>query len=163
MHILIKNKFLIYGNYKVKCAIGKRGISKKRKEGDLITPKGNYSIKKLFYRKDRVKSLKTKLKKNIINKNYGWCDDPKSKKYNQLIRYPFNYSCEKLYREDRIYDIILVLDYNINPIKKNMGSAIFIHVAKNNYNRTKGCVAIKKKSLRKLVQLINKNTKVKIS
>ena len=86
MHILIKNKFLIYGNYKVKCAIGKRGISKKRKEGDLITPKGNYSIKKLFYRKDRVKRLKTKLKKNIINKNYGWCDDSKSKKYNQLIR-----------------------------------------------------------------------------
>ena len=163
MHILIKNKFLIYGNYKVKCAIGKRGISKKRKEGDLITPKGNYSIKKLFYRKDRVKSLKTKLKKNIINKNYGWCDDSKSKKYNQLIKYPFNYSYEKLYRKDRIYDIILVLDYNINPIKKEMGSAIFIHVAKNNYSRTKGCVAIKKNSLRKLVRLINKNTKVKIS
>jgi len=163
MHILIKNKFLIYGNYKVKCAIGKRGISKKRKEGDLITPKGNYSIKKLFYRKDRVKCLKTKLKKNIINKNYGWCDDSKSKKYNQLIRCPFNYSYEKLYRKDRIYDIILVLDYNINPIKKNIGSAIFIHVAKNDYSRTKGCVAIKKNSLRKLVQLINKNTKVKIS
>ena len=163
MHILIKNKFLIYGNYKVKCAIGKRGIRKKRKEGDLITPKGNYSIKKLFYRKDRVNKLKTKLKKNIINKNFGWCDDPKSRKYNQLIKYPFNYSYEKLYRKDRIYDIILVLDYNINPIKKNIGSAIFIHVAKNNYMRTKGCVAIKKNSLRKLIQLINKNTKVKIS
>jgi L,D-peptidoglycan transpeptidase YkuD (ErfK/YbiS/YcfS/YnhG family) len=163
MHILIKNKFLTYGNYKVKCAIGKRGISKKRKEGDLITPKGNYSIKKVFYRKDRVKNLKTKLKKNIINKNFGWCDDPKSKKYNQLIKHPFDYSYEKLYRKDRIYDIIIVLDYNINPIKKKLGSAIFIHVAKNNYIRTKGCVAIKKSSLRKLIQLINKNTKVKIS
>ena len=163
MHILIKNKFLTYGNYKVKCAIGKRGIRKKRKEGDLITPKGNYSIKNVFYRKDRVKNLKTKLKKNIINKNFGWCDDPKSRKYNQLIKYPFNYSYEKLYRKDRIYDIIIVLDYNINPIKKNLGSAIFIHVTKSNYIRTKGCVAIKKGSLRKLIQLINKNTKVKIS
>ena len=163
MHILIKNKFLTYGNYKVKCAIGKRGISKKRKEGDLITPKGIYNIKKLFYRKDRVKSLKTKLKKYIIDKNFGWCDDPKSKKYNQFIRHPFNYSYEKLYRKDRLYDIILVLSYNMNPVRKNMGSAIFLHITKNNYSHTKGCIAIKKRELRKLIQRINKNTKVKIS
>ena len=162
MHILIKNKLLIYGNYKVKCAIGKRGINKKRKEGDLITPIGNFNIKKVFYRKDRLKSLKTKLKKTIIDKNFGWCDDPKSKKYNQLIKYPFNYSSERLYRKDRIYDIILVLSYNMNPIKKNLGSAIFLHVAKKNYNHTKGCIAVKKKDLRKLIQLVNKNTRVKI-
>ena len=126
---LIKNKLLIYGNYKVKCAIGKRGINKKRKEGDLITPKGSFNIKKVLYRKDRVKGLKTKLKKIVIDKNFGWCDDPKSKKYNQLIKYPFNYSYEKLYRKDGIYDIILVLSYNMNPIRKNIGSAIFLHVA----------------------------------
>ena len=163
MHILIKNKSLIYKKYKVKCAIGKRGIDKKKREGDLITPKGNFNIKNVFYRKDRIKNLRTKLKKIIINKNLGWCDDPKSKNYNKLIKYPFNYSSEKLYRKDKIYDIILVLNYNMNPIKKNRGSAIFIHITKNNYSHTKGCVAIKKIQLKKLVNLINKNTKVKIA
>ena len=162
MHIFIKNKLLIYGNYKVKCAIGKRGINKKRKEGDLITPKGSFNIKKVLYRKDRLKGLKTKLKKIVIDKNFGWCDDPKSKKYNQLIKYPFNYSSERLYRNDGIYDIILVLSYNMNPIRKNIGSAIFLHVAQKNYSHTKGCIAVKKKELKKLIQLINKKTKVKI-
>ena len=61
----------------------------------------------------------------------GWCDDPKSKKYNRLIYLPFKYSHEKLYRKEKLYDALLVLNYNMNPIKQNKGSAIFIHVAKN--------------------------------
>ena len=92
MHILIKNKKLFYNDYKVKCALGKRGIGKKRKEGDLITPKGSYKVLKIFYRKDRLKNLKTILKKIAIKKNMGWCNDSKSKSYNKLIRFPFNYS-----------------------------------------------------------------------
>jgi len=92
----------------------------------------------------------------------GWCDDPKSKKYNKLIYSPINYSYEKLYKRENIYDIILVLDYNMNPVKKNKGSAIFIHVAKNNYAPTKGCVAIKKLELLKLAQGLKNKTKVKI-
>lgn len=163
MHILIKNKYLILKDYRIKCAVGKRGIGIKKKEGDLITPKGDYKIKFILYRKDRVKNLKTNIKKIVINKKYGWCDDPKSKKYNQFIRHPFNYSYEKLYRKDRLYDIILVLSYNMNPVRKNMGSAIFLHITKNNYSHTKGCIAIRKRELRKLIQRINKNTKVKIS
>ena len=71
----------------------------------------------------------------------GWCDDPKSKKYNKLIKLPFHISYEKLYKKENIYDIILVLNYNMNPIIKNKGSAIFIHVAKKNYKKTEGCIA----------------------
>tara|TARA_B100000575_G_scaffold45802_1_gene33023 strand:- start:135 stop:536 length:402 start_codon:yes stop_codon:yes gene_type:complete len=130
MHILINKKFLSFNNYKAKCAIGKRGIGKKRKEGDLITPQGQYRIKYILYRKDRVKKVKSKLKKIIIKKNFGWCDDPRSTKYNQLIKLPFKFRYEKLYKKENIYDIILVLNYNTNPIIKNKGSAIFIHVAK---------------------------------
>ena len=74
----------------------------------------------------------------------GWCDDPKSTKYNQLINFPFKYSAEKLYRKDNIYDIIVVIEYNMKPIKKNKGSAIFLHITKKNFKRTEGCVAIKK-------------------
>ena len=162
MHILINKNYLTYNKLKVKCAIGKKGISYKKKEGDLITPKGQFKIKYILYRKDRVK-ISTKLKKKVIKKNMGWCDDPKSKHYNKLVKLPFAYKHEKLYKKENIYDIILVLNYNMNPIKKNKGSAIFIHVAKNNFKKTEGCVAIKKINLIKLIKKINPNTKVKIS
>ena len=93
----------------------------------------------------------------------GWCDDPKSTKYNQLINFPFKYSAEKLYRKDNIYDIIIVIEYNMKPIKKNKGSAIFLHITKQNFKRTEGCVAIKKKDLKKIILKLNKKSKLIIS
>ena len=162
MHILIKKKFLNYKDYKVKCSIGKRGINIKKKEGDSITPRGTFKIKQIFYRKDRVKKLKSKLNKKVIDKKMGWCDDSRSNKYNKLVKIPYEYNYEKLYKTNNTYDIILVLNYNMSPIRKHKGSAIFIHVAKKNYSNTKGCVAIKKNDMIKLVSQINKNTKVKI-
>ena len=162
MHILINKNYLIYNKLKIKCTIGKKGIGYKKKEGDLITPKGEFKIKYVLYRKDRVKIL-TKLKKKIIKKNMGWCDDPKSSQYNKLVKLPFAYNHEKLFKKENVYDIILILNYNMNPVKKNKGSAIFIHVAKNNFKRTEGCIAIKKLNLIKLVKEISTNTKVKIS
>ena len=92
----------------------------------------------------------------------GWCDDPNSKKYNKLINLPFNFKYEKFFKKENTYDIILVLNYNMNPIKKNKGSAIFIHVAKKNYKKTKGCIAIGKIQLLKIIKKIKINTEVKI-
>ena len=162
MHININKNYLTFKNYKVKCAIGKRGIGYKRKEGDFITPKGDFKIKYILYRKDRIKKIQTKIKKIIIKKNMGWCDDPKSKNYNKLIKLPSVYNFEKIYKKENIYDIIIVLNYNMNPTLKNKGSAIFIHIAKGNYKKTEGCVAIKKTHLLKIIKKIKKNTKVKI-
>ena len=82
----------------------------------------------------------------------GWCNDPKSKFYNQLVKLPFAYSCEKLFRNENSYDLILVLNYNMRPIIKNKGSAIFIHIAKQNYKKTEGCVAIKRIHLLKIIK-----------
>ena len=161
MHISINKKYLTFNNYRAKCSIGKRGIGIKRKEGDLITPKGKYKIKYILYRKDRVK-FQSKIKKIIITKKMGWCDDPNSKQYNKLVKLPSVYKYEKLYKKENIYDIILVLNYNMNPIVKNKGSAIFIHVAKKNYKKTEGCVAIEKKQLVKIAKDLKKNTKVLI-
>ena len=93
----------------------------------------------------------------------GWCDDPKSKFYNKLIRFPFKYSAENLFRKDNVYDIILVLNFNTNPIIAKKGSAIFIHIAKRNYSKTYGCVAINKQSMKKILKKISKKTMVKIS
>ena len=162
MHIIIKNKILSYGNYKVKCAVGKRGIGIKLKEGDLITPKGIYKITKIFIRKDRIKNLRTKIKTFPIKKKMGWCNDPNSKSYNKLVKYPFNSTFEKLFRKDNIYDVIIVLNYNMKPIIKNKGSAIFLHISKKNYSSTEGCIAINKSHIKKLLTLISKSTKVKI-
>ena len=162
MHILINNNYLTYNKLKFKCAIGKKGIGFKKKEGDLITPKGQFKIKYILYRNDRVK-ISTKLKKKAIKKNMGWCNDPKSKQYNKLVKLPFIFNHEKLYKKENTYDIILVLNYNMDPIIRNRGSAIFIHVAKNNFIKTAGCVAIRKANLIKLIKKINPNSKVKIS
>ena len=162
MHILINKKYLTYENYKAKCAIGKRGIGYKKKEGDLITPIGKYKIKYILYRKDRIKKIQTKLKKSIIKKNMVWCDDPKSKKYNKLIFYLSITIMKNFIEKDNIYDLILVLNYNMNPIKKNKGSAIFIHVARKNFKKTEGCIALKKTELIKLIKKIKINTYVKI-
>ena len=116
MHIILKNKFLIYNDYKLKCAIGKRGIKHKKKEGDKSTPKGLFKLKYVLYRKDRVRKPKTALKTKILKKNMGWCDDIRSKHYNKLIRFPFRWRAEKLYRSDNTYNIVVVLDYNMKPI-----------------------------------------------
>ena len=162
MHILINKKYLTLDNYKAKCALGKRGIGYKRKEGDLITPKGTYKVKYILYRKDRVKKIQTKIKKIAIRKDMGWCDDPKSRDYNKLIKLPYAYSYEKIFRKENNYDIILILNYNMNPVIKNKGSAIFIHIAKKNYKKTEGCIALKKIHLLKIIKRINKNTTIKI-
>ena len=163
MHIYVSKKYLTYQNNKVKCAIGKRGIGKKQKEGDQITPQGTFRIKNILYRKDKINYLRSVIKKTQIKKNMGWCDDPKSKDYNKLIKYPFNYKSEKLYRSNNIYDIILVLDFNMHPIRKNKGSAIFIHISNSKYSSTQGCIAIKKKELLKLIDFIDKKTKIIIN
>ena len=163
MIIINKSGFLKYKKIKFKCALGKAGIGKKKREGDNITPIGTFKIVKIYYRSDRIKKLSSKFTLTEITKDMGWCDDSKSKKYNQLIKLPTKYSYENLYRRNNIYDLILVLNYNMKPRIKNKGSAIFIHVAKKNYKKTAGCIALKKSDLIYLVKEITKNTKVIIN
>jgi L,D-peptidoglycan transpeptidase YkuD (ErfK/YbiS/YcfS/YnhG family) len=93
----------------------------------------------------------------------GWCDDPNSIHYNKQIKLPSKFSHEKLYRKDNLYDLFLVLNYNTNPVIKNKGSAIFLHITKDSYKKTKGCIALKKEDLIQLVSKIRKNTKIKIN
>ena len=163
MIIINKSGYLKYKNFKFKCSLGKGGVGVKRKEGDNITPKGIYKIIKIYYRDDRVKKMPLYLKLIKIKKNMGWCDDPKSKKYNQLVKLPNKNRQEKLYRKDNIYDLILALNYNMKPIIKDKGSAIFIHVANKNYKSTAGCIGLKKSDLINLVKTIKKSNKVLIN
>ena len=114
-----------------------------------------------MYRKDRVK-IQSKIKKIIIKKEMGWCDDPNSRHYNKIVKLPSSHKHEKLYKKENIYDIIIVLNYNMDPIVKNKGSAIFVHVAKKNYKKTEGCIAVKKAHLIKIAKNLKKKTMVLI-
>jgi L,D-peptidoglycan transpeptidase YkuD (ErfK/YbiS/YcfS/YnhG family) len=163
MIIINKSGHLKYKDLKFKCALGKAGVGKKRVEGDNITPKGTYKIIQIYCRKDRIKKISSKFKLIKINKNMGWCNDSRSKKYNQLIKLPSKYTFERLFRKDNLYDLIIVLNYNINPIIKNKGSAIFIHIAKKKYKKTAGCIGLKKSDLLKLIKVVKKKTKVIIN
>ena len=163
MLIILKNKdTLTCGDFLFKCSIGKRGITSKKKEGDMKTPKGVFSLGPLFYRNDRNKKPLTKIKPIKISKRMGWCDDIKSPKYNSLIKINKKIKHERLFRNDHIYDFLIPINYNTNKPKQNKGSAIFLHLTKN-YKKTLGCIALKKNDFLILLKLIDKKTKIKIS
>jgi len=162
MIILVKNKHtLILNEFIFRCCIGRKGSTKFKVEGDLKTPKGFFEIEHLYFRKDRIKKPKTKLKCIEIKKKMGWCNDVKSKKYNKLININNQISHEKLFRHDGKYDLIIPLKYNFNKPIPGKGSCIFLHLT-NNYKPTAGCVALKKKDFLILLKLITNKTKIKI-
>ena len=150
MKLVVKNGFLINHSQKYKCSIGFNGLSENKSEGDGCTPIGTFKINKILYRPDKINNYKFNLDSEIIERKNGWCDDIESDLYNQKINFPFNQSAEHLYRNDDLYDIVCVIDFNLNPIIRGKGSAIFLHVASDDYSPTHGCVAIKKDDLLKL-------------
>ncbi len=163
MLIFLKNKdTLVVDDFKFKCSIGKNGISKDKIEGDKCTPQGIFEIGTLYFRKDKNQKPKTDLKTKIIKKNMGWCDDPKNKLYNKEIITSKLVKHEKLFRNDDVYDYLLVIKYNTGKREPYKGSAIFVHLTKN-YKPTAGCIALKKKDFLIMLKLINKKIKVKIS
>ena len=163
MLIILKNKdTLVYDDFIFRCSIGLNGITNKKKEGDKKTPKGTFSIGPLYYRKDRNTKPTTRLAVKEIKKNMGWCDDVYHKKYNKLIKVNETIKHEKLFRKDHKYDFLIPINYNYIKPKKNKGSAIFIHLT-NNYRKTLGCIALKKKDFLILLKLIKSNTKIKIN
>ena len=163
MTIIVKNKdTLTFGDFVFKCAIGKKGSTIKKKEGDMKTPKGIFEIGNLYYREDRLKKPSTSLKTNIIRKKMGWCNDINyPKKYNKQIKINKKITHEKLNRKDSKYDLLIPIKYNFKKPKIGKGSAIFIHLT-NNYRATAGCIALKKNDLLILLKLINRNTKIRI-
>ena len=162
MRIIIKNKeTLLYDDFTFKCCIGKNGTTNNKIEGDKKTPKGVFFLGPVFYRKDRIKNLFTKIKKKQIKKSMGWCDDVKNRNYNKLIKITNNIKHEKLFQKKNNYDLVIPIEYNTKKPQKKRGSAIFIHLTKN-YKKTLGCIALKKNDLLILLKLINKDTKIQI-
>ena len=162
MLIKLKNKdTLIFDEFKFKCAIGKNGLKKNKTEGDKSTPKGIFSLGKLYYRSDRVPKPETNLTTKKITKNLGWCDISNNKYYNQEVSSLKNVNKENFFRKDNKYDYLIIINYNKNKIK-NKGSAIFIHLTRD-YKATNGCIAVNENDFLILAKLINKKTHIKLN
>ena len=159
IHVPNKNT-LIIDDFKLRCCIGKGGINSNKKEGDYSTPKGLFSLRKLYFRKERLGTPQCKISKKIIKKNMAWCDDPSHKKYNEEIKTYNKKLKESLYRRDPKYDYVITISHNEQKAL-NKGSAVFIHLT-DDYKPTEGCVALKKKDFEILLKLIDKKTKIKI-
>ena len=163
MIILLKNKHTLkIGEFDFRCCVGKKGLTRKKTEGDKKTPSGTFSLGHLYCRKDRIDTLDTKLKSIKIKKNMGWCDDVRSPEYyNKLMKVNNNIKHEKLFRKDNKYDLLIPIKYNYKKKIIGKGSCIFIHLTKN-YKPTAGCIALKKKDFLVMLKIINEKTKIKI-
>ena len=164
MTIFLKNKYTLHvEDFIFKCCIGKKGLTRNKREGDKKTPIGKFGIENLYFRKDRLNKPNTLLKCIEIKKNMGWCDDNNyPKKYNKLIKINNYIGHEKLKRKDNKYDLIIPIKYNFKKPKVGIGSCIFLHLT-NNYKSTDGCIALKKKDFLILLKIIKKNSKIVIN
>ena len=160
MNLLVQNNYLYSDLGQFACAIGRGGLTTNKIEGDHKTPVGEFKFKKIYYRKDKLGEMIFQIPFAIIRENDGWCDDPKSKLYNQHVQFPFDSSAEKLFRDDDLYDLLCVINHNTDPIIPGKGSAIFLHISKPNFEGTEGCVAIEKENIIELAKKIDLTTRL---
>lgn len=153
---------LCFGHHVIECRLGKNGITARKTEGDHCTPHGRFSLLYLYYRKDRVIFPKTDLLTHPIHDEDGWCDDPQHANYNRAIKRPFSASHEQMKRTDQLYDICIVLDFNIRPRTKGKGSAIFFHLTSPDARGTAGCVAIQPDVMKKMLPRLSKAAVMKV-
>lgn len=135
----------------VPCRLGQAGIRREKREGDGATPAGSWALRRVLYRPDREARPATALPVAAIGHNDGWCDDPAHGDYNRPVRLPHPASCERLWRDDGLYDLLVVLGHNDAPPVAGLGSAIFLHVADPDGKPTRGCVALARPDLRALL------------
>ncbi|MDZ4791999.1 MAG: L,D-transpeptidase family protein [Hyphomicrobiales bacterium] len=154
--------FVMFSPLRLKCALGRTGVSVAKFEGDGATPTGRFRLLRVYYRPDRLSRPKTQIPIFALRSTDGWCDASGDRNYNRHVRLPYPASHERLWRADSLYDIIIVIDYNITQRIQMRGSAIFIHVARAGYKPTLGCIALSRPDLLKLIALCNSGTEIEI-
>ena len=158
---VLSSGHLLWNKKTYTCALGKSGVTNEKKEGDNATPLGCFALREVLYRLDMIKEVPiTTLPTCAIQENDGWCDDPNDIKYNKKISLPYAARHETLWKDDGIYDIIVLLGYNDDLIISGKGSAIFLHVARPNYTPTEGCVALALPDLLEILSGVSKETRV---
>jgi len=145
---------LSFAGRQVPCALGRSGITRRKREGDGATPAGRFRLLSVLYRPDRVGRPRTGLPVVALSPSDGWCDDPADANYNQPVGLPYGGRAERLWRDDDLYDVIVVLDYNIAPRRRGAGSAIFFHIARPDFAPTEGCVAVRLADMRHILAAV---------
>lgn len=147
--------WLIYGNVQVRCALGRSGViaAADKREGDGASPIGLWPIRRVMWRADRDDAPATAFPLSAIAPDDGWSDTSDDPNYNQPVKHPYPVSAEKMWRDDGLYDIVVILGHNDDPVVAGLGSAIFLHCARADYKPTEGCVALAKPDLRALLAM----------
>ncbi len=148
-----RSRGLVNGGFSsLACALGTSGIVTLKSEGDGGTPAGCWRLLQVLYRADRVMKPATSLPVRRIARDDGWCDAPNDRNYNSAVRLPYPASAEEMWRGDSIYNIVVVLDHNTRPRMRGRGSAVFIHLAREGFTPTQGCIAFNERALRILLK-----------
>lgn len=158
--VVDKSGFAQWGARRMRCALGRTGISTQKREGDGATPAGAFPLRRVFYRADREPRPRTALGCQPIAPSDGWCDAPADSAYNRLVVLPYPASAETLWRDDRLYDLMVVLGYNDAPVIPGQGSAIFLHLATADFAPTAGCVALARDDLLTVLRAARPGTHV---
>jgi L,D-peptidoglycan transpeptidase YkuD (ErfK/YbiS/YcfS/YnhG family) len=149
---------LLAGPLRIACALGAQGVVRGKREGDRKTPAGRFRLTQVLYRSDRMPRPRSSLPQRRLRRNDGWCDDPASHRYNRQVRLPFRSGHERMWRNDGLYDVVVVVDYNIHPCIRGRGSAIFFHLASADLAPTAGCVAVRAADMRRLLPRLSPRT-----
>jgi L,D-peptidoglycan transpeptidase YkuD (ErfK/YbiS/YcfS/YnhG family) len=146
------------------CALGRSGMipADAKREGDGASPMGTYAFRQVYYRPDKVSAPMSGVPVAMLKPDYGWCDDAESAHYNKLVRLPFGPSHEKMWRDDDVYDVVVVIGHNDTPVVKGLGSAIFLHVAREGFTPTEGCVALTLPDLTRFLRQVGPDDMIKI-
>ena len=150
------------GNQRVPCALGRSGITRNKREGDGATPAGRYEILAIRYRPDRIRRPATRLPLQASRPSDGWCDALGDRNYNRPVRLPYRRSAETMWREDHLYDVVAILDWNVSRRSQGRGSAIFFHLARPGFLPTEGCVAVRPADMRKILQRLKPGAAIEV-
>ncbi len=154
--------WLIAGPFRAPCALGRAGIAHDKREGDGATPAGRFRLLWAYCRPDRPRCAAGGAPLKPLRRDAGWCEDPASARYNRPIRLPAADGADRMWREDALYDLVFVLDYNFTRRCKGRGSAIFFHLARPGLTPTAGCVAIAAADMRKLAPRLARGATMRI-
>jgi L,D-peptidoglycan transpeptidase YkuD (ErfK/YbiS/YcfS/YnhG family) len=154
--------WLIAGGQTVPVALGRSGIKANKREGDGGTPKGTFRPRRLWWRADRHKRPRTFLPVRAIGSEDAWCEDPQSRHYNQPVRRQRDQASDRLRRDDHLYDFIVEIDHNSSPRVAGRGSAVFLHLVRENFGPTAGCVSMTRSAMLRLLERLGPRTKIVI-
>lgn len=153
---------LTLGNLRMRCALGRSGVRWAKREGDGATPAGRWPIRRALYRADRLLRPAAAIPLSAIGAADGWCDAPSDRNYNRPVQHPYPASAERMWRDDGLYDVVVVLGHNDLPRRPGMGSAVFLHIARTGLKATEGCIAVAPGDMRRLLPRLRRGMLIRV-